>query len=47
MKYMEIYSMINSDSKVSPKDNNINAERKAEPVVKADCIKTDSSAKGV
>jgi len=46
MKYMEIYSMVNSDSKVSPKDNNVNAERKAESVVKADCIKTDSSAKG-
>ena len=39
--------MINSDSKVSPKANNVNGERKAEPVVKADSIKTDSSAKGV
>lgn len=39
--------MVNSNSKVSPKDNNVNAERKAESVVKADCIKTDSSAKGV
>jgi len=46
MKYMGIYSMINSDSKVSPKDDNVNAERKAEQAVKADCIKTDSSAKG-
>ena len=39
--------MINSDSKVSPKDNNVHAERKAEPVVQADCIKTDSSSKAV
>jgi hypothetical protein len=44
---MEIYSMINSDSKVSPKADNIHAERKAEPVAQADCIKTDSSTKGV
>jgi len=44
---MEIYSMMNSDSKVSPKDNNINAERKAEPVAQADCIKTDSPTKRV
>jgi hypothetical protein len=45
---MEIYSMINSDSKVSPKADNVNnAERKAEPIVQADCIKTDSSAKVV
>ena len=48
LKYMEIYSMITSDSKVSPKADNVNnAERKAEPIVQADCIKTDSSAKGV
>ena len=48
IKYMEIYSMINSDSKVSPKADNVNnAERKAEPIVQADCIKTDSSAKVV
>ena len=47
MKYIEIYSVITSDSKVSPKADNVNAERKAEPIVQADCIKIDSSAKGV
>jgi hypothetical protein len=47
MNYMEIYSMINSDSKVSPKDNNVNAERKAEPAVKTDSAKIDPSAKAV
>jgi len=48
MKYLEIYSMINSDSKVSPKADNINnAERKAEPIVQADHIRKDSSAKDV
>jgi hypothetical protein len=52
-KYMEIYSMIHSDSKASPKaDNANNAEKMAKPVaaesiVKADCIKTDSSTKAV
>ena len=39
--------MINSDSKVSPKADNVHAERKAEPIVKTDCIKTESSTKGV
>ena len=47
MKYMGIYSMINSDSKVSPKADNVNAERKAEAVAQADCAKTDSSTKAV
>jgi hypothetical protein len=44
---MEIYSKINSDSKVSPKADNVHAERKAEPVAHADCVKTDSSTKAV
>ena len=52
-KYMEIYSMIHSDSKASPKaDNFNNAEKMAKPgaaesVVKADRVKTDSSTKAV
>jgi hypothetical protein len=44
---MEIYSMIKSDSKVSPKADNVHAEREAVPVAQADCIKTDSSSKAV
>ena len=39
--------MVKSDSKVLPKDDNVNAERKAEPIVQADCIKTDFSRKAV
>jgi len=45
--------MIHSDSKASPKADNVNnTERMAKPVeaesiVKADCIKTDSSSKAV
>jgi hypothetical protein len=40
--------MVTSDSKVLPKANNVNnVDRKAEPIIQADCIKTDSSAKGV
>ncbi len=42
MKYTEIYGMIKSDSKVLPKADNVNEEKTAEPVVKA-----DSSAKAV
>ena len=44
---MELYSMIKSDSKVSPKADNVHAERKAEPVAQTDCAKTDSSTKAV
>jgi hypothetical protein len=53
MKYMEIYSMIHSDSKASPKADNINnAEHmakpeKAESAVKADSAKINCSAKSV
>ena len=47
IKYIEIYSMINSNSKASPNADNVNAERKAEPVAQADCVKTDSSTKAV
>ncbi len=47
MKYMELYSMSNSDSKVSPKAYNVHAERKTEAVSHADCVKTDSSTKAV
>jgi hypothetical protein len=39
--------MINLDSKVSPKTDNANAERKVEPVAQTDCVKTDSSAKAL
>jgi hypothetical protein len=42
MEYTEVYSMIKSDSKVLPKADNVNEEKTAEPVVKA-----DSSAKAV
>jgi len=50
---MEIYSMIHSDSKTSPKADNVNnAEHMAKPgaaesAVKADCVKTESSNKAV
>jgi hypothetical protein len=50
---MEIYSMIHSDSKASPKADNVNnAEHMAKPgaaesAVKADCVKTESSNKAV
>ena len=44
---MELYSMSNSDSKVSPKTDNVHAERKAEAVSHTDCVKTDSSTKAV
>lgn len=53
MKYIEIYSMIHSDSKTFPKTDNVNnTERISKPVesesiIKADCIKTDSSSKAV
>lgn len=47
IKQVEIYSMIKSNFKVSPKTDNANAERKAEPVVKADSAKIDPSAKAV
>ena len=47
IKYMALYSMINSDSKVSPKADNVHVERKAEAVTQADCAKTDSSTKAV
>jgi hypothetical protein len=50
---MEIYSMIHSDSKASPKADNINnAEHMAKPektesAVKADSAKINCSAKSV
>jgi len=53
MNYMEIYSMIKSDPKASPKVDNVNNAEKtakqlaAESIVKADCVKTDSSTKAV
>jgi hypothetical protein len=52
-KYMEIYSMIHSDSKASPKADNVNnAEHMAKPgtaesAVKTDCVKTEPSNKAV
>ena len=39
--------MSNSDSKVSPKADNVHAERKAEAVSQSDCVKIDSSTKAV
>jgi hypothetical protein len=39
MKYEEIYIMIESDNKVTPKVDDINAEKKAEPSVKKDSSK--------
>ncbi len=50
---MKIYSMIHSDSKASPKADNVNnAEHMAkpgtsEPAIKVDCVKTESSNKAV
>ncbi len=50
---MKIYSMTKSDSKVLPIVNNANnAENMAKPaasesILKADCIKTDSSTKAI
>ena len=42
---MEVYSMINSDSKVLPKVDDVNAEKTAEPVVKTDS--STNSAKAI
>ena len=39
MKCEEIYIMIESDNKATPKTDNINAEKKAEPSVKKDSSK--------
>jgi hypothetical protein len=39
MKYEEIYIMLESDKKVLPKTDDINAEKKAEPSVKKDSSK--------
>jgi hypothetical protein len=48
MKYMEIYSMENSNSKVSPKADNINnAEKTAKPGSAESAVRTDPSAKVV
>ncbi len=47
MKNIEIYSMIKSDSKVLPKDDKVNVAKPAEPILKADSAKIDSSTKAV
>ena len=47
MSYIEVYSMITSDSKVSPKADKVNAAKPADPILKADSAKINSSAKGV
>lgn len=47
MKYKELYSMIKSDSKVLPKNDNVNVAKPAEPILKADSAKIDSSSKAV
>jgi hypothetical protein len=39
MKYEGIYIMIESDNKVTPKVDDINTEKKAEPSVKKDSSK--------
>ena len=39
MNYEEIYIMIESDNKATPKADNVNAEKKAEPSVKKDSSK--------
>ncbi len=44
---MEVYSVIQSDSKVLPKDDNVNVAKPAEPILKADSAKIDSSTKAV
>jgi hypothetical protein len=45
---MDIYSMVNSNSKVSPKSDNINnAEKTAKPGSAESAARTDSSAKVV
>lgn len=38
MKYTNIYSIINSDSKVLPKENDVDAEKTDEPIVKTDSL---------
>jgi hypothetical protein len=38
MKYTDIYSIINSDSKVLPKENDVDAEKTDEPIVKTDSL---------
>jgi hypothetical protein len=38
MKYTDIYSIINSDSKVLPKENDVDAEKTDEPIVKTDYL---------
>jgi hypothetical protein len=47
MKYKELYSMIKLDSKVLPKNDNVNVAKPAEPILKADSAKIDSSSKVV
>ena len=39
--------MIKSDSKVLPKDDKVNVAKPAEPILKADFAKIDSSTKAV
>ncbi len=38
MKYTDIYSIINSDSQVLPKENDVDAEKTDEPIVKTDSL---------
>ncbi len=38
MKYTDIYCIINSDSKVLPKENDVDAEKTDEPIVKTDSL---------
>jgi hypothetical protein len=47
MKYMELYSMVKSDSKVLHKDDEITVSKAAEPILKADSAKIDFSTKAV
>jgi hypothetical protein len=47
MKYLKIYSIIKSDSKVLPKDDKVNVAKPAGPILKVDSAKRDSSTKAV
>jgi hypothetical protein len=47
IKDKELYSMMKSDSKVLPKNDNVNVAKPAEPILKADSAKIDSSSKAV
>jgi hypothetical protein len=47
IKCTGLYSLIKPDSKVLPKNDNVNVAKPAEPILKADSAKIDSSSKAV